>query len=104
MDTDFAQNLRTKCLKPNRDRNAGQFLDSTASTFDNNYYKQLLVGKGAFGSDQSLFGDSRTRWIVESFARDQSFFFREFVNSMVKLGDVGVIENGEVRLKCRVVN
>lgn len=104
MDLDFAQQLTSKCPKPNKDRNAGQFLDSTSSAFDNNYYKQLMVGKGVFGSDQSLFGDFRTKWIVESFAIDQGLFFKEFVNSMVKLGNVGVIENGEVRLKCGVVN
>ncbi|XP_031263699.1 peroxidase 66-like [Pistacia vera] len=104
MNVDFGQNLKKKCPKPNKDRNAGEFLDSTSSTFDNNYYKQLMVGKGVLGSDQSLFGDYRTRWIVESFARDQGLFFREFVASMLKLGNVGVIENGEVRLKCRVLN
>ncbi|OMO85975.1 Plant peroxidase [Corchorus capsularis] len=104
MNIEFAQTLRQKCPKPNKDRNAGQFLDSTASTFDNNYFKQLLAGKGVFGSDQALFNDYRTKWIVESFARDQSLFFREFAASMVKLGNFGVIENGEVRLNCRVVN
>lgn len=104
MNTEFAETLRMKCPKPNKDRNAGQFLDSTASTFDNNYYKQLLAGKGVFGSDQALYTDYRTRWIVESFDKDQSLFFREFAASMVKLGNVGVIENGEVRLNCRVVN
>jgi peroxidase len=35
---------------------------------------------------------------------DQSLFFREFAASMVKLGKVGVIKNGEVRFKCQVVN
>ncbi|GMI99567.1 Peroxidase 66 [Hibiscus trionum] len=104
MDPVFAETLRKKCPKPNTDRNAGQFLDSTASTFDNNYYKQVLARKGVFGSDQVLYSDYRTRWIVESFANDQTLFFREFAASMVKLGNVGVIENGEVRLNCRVVN
>ncbi|KAK8714692.1 hypothetical protein V6N13_042043 [Hibiscus sabdariffa] len=100
----FAETLRKKCPKPNTDRNAGQFLDSTASTFDNDYYKQVLARKGVFGSDQALLSDYRTRWIVESFANDQSLWFREFAASMVKLGNVGVMENGEVRLNCRVVN
>ncbi|KAK8267214.1 hypothetical protein V6Z12_D12G297600 [Gossypium hirsutum] len=98
------ETLKKKCPKPNKNGNAGQFLDSTASTFDNNYYKQLLAGKGVFGSDQALYGDYRTKWIVESFANDQSLFFKEFATSMVKLGNVGVMENGEVRLNCRVVN
>ncbi|MFQ6662331.1 hypothetical protein Gotur_030196, partial [Gossypium turneri] len=104
MNPEFAETLKKKCPKPNKNGNAGQFLDSTASTFDNNYYKQLLAGKGVFGSDQALYGDYRTKWIVESFANDQSLFFKEFTTSMVKLGNVGVMENGEVRLNCRVVN
>lgn len=104
MNPEFAETLKKKCPKPNKNGNAGQFLDSTASTFDNNYYKQLLAGKGVFGSDQALYSDYRTKWIVESFANDQSLFFKEFATSMVKLGNVGVMENGEVRLNCRVVN
>ncbi|KAM1054546.1 hypothetical protein ACFX2I_001884 [Malus domestica] len=105
MNKEFAQKLRTKCSKPNRDITAGELLDSTSSTFDNNYYKQLVAGKGVFGSDQALFSDYRTRWIVESFAKDQSVFFKEFAASMVNLGNVGLIEDGgEVRLNCRVVN
>lgn len=104
MDSEFALKLKKQCPKPNRDHSAGELLDSTASTFDNDYYKRLVGGKGVFGSDQALFGDYRTRWIVESYAKDQSLFFKEFAASMVKLGNVGVIENGEVRLNCRVVN
>lgn len=104
MNAEFANKLRNKCPKPNKNRDAGQLLDSTASSFDNNYYKQVVAGKGVFGSDQALLGDYRTRWIVEAFARDQGLFFKEFQASMVKLGNVGVIENGEVRVKCRVVN
>ncbi|KAK2653734.1 hypothetical protein Ddye_013590 [Dipteronia dyeriana] len=104
MNLELARNLRNTCPKPNVDRNAGQVLDSTSSTFDNYYYKQLVVGRGVFGSDQSLFGDFRTRWIVGAFANNERLFFREFASSIVRLGSVGVIENGEVRVKCRVVN
>ncbi|KAJ1423890.1 Secretory peroxidase [Sesbania bispinosa] len=104
MNTEFALDLRKKCPRPNNNGDAGQFLDSTASVFDNDYYKQLLTGKGVFNSDQSLVGDYRTRWIVEAFARDQSLFFKEFATSMLKLGNVRGSENGEVRLNCRIVN
>ncbi|KAJ8632285.1 hypothetical protein MRB53_025621 [Persea americana] len=63
----------------------------------------LMGGKGIFGSDQVLFGDGRTRWIVEAFGRDGGLFFREFAASMEKLGQVGVKDDkdGEVRMKCR---
>ncbi|KAK7343653.1 hypothetical protein VNO77_12563 [Canavalia gladiata] len=104
MDTEFALDLRKKCPKPNHNRSAGQFLDSTASVFDNDYYKQLLARKGVFSSDQSLVGDYRTRWIVEAFAKDQSLFFKEFTTSMLKLGNIKGSENGEVRLNCRISN
>lgn len=104
LNTKFALNLRKNCPKHNTNFSAGQFLDSTASVFDNDYYRQLLVGKGLFSSDQSLVGDKKTKGIVEAFAKDQSLFFKEFVASMLKLGNVGVKENGEVRLNCKVVN
>ena len=79
-------------------------MDSTTSVFDNDYYKQILSRKGVFGSDQALLGEYRTRWIVETYARDQKAFFREFATSMVKLGNFGVKETGEVRLNPRFVN
>ncbi|KAK9103426.1 hypothetical protein Sjap_020680 [Stephania japonica] len=105
INTDFANILKSVCPQHNHNVNAGQFLDSTASRFDNNYYKQVLMGKGVFASDQALVSDGRTRQIVESFARDEELFFREFVASMVKLGNVrGWDDNGEVRLRCRSVN
>ncbi|KAJ6294602.1 hypothetical protein OIU76_022645 [Salix suchowensis] len=84
MNTQFARDLRGKCPKPNNDHSAGEFLDSTSSAFDNDYYKRVVEGKGVFGSDQALLDDHRSRWIVESFAKDQSLFFREFAASMVK--------------------
>jgi len=104
MDSIFASMLKKKCPKPSKDRTAGQFLDSTASQFDNNYYKRLMEGRGVFGTDQALYDDPRTRWMVESFAKDQHLFFREFATSMIKLGNVGVNDAGEVRLNCRKVN
>lgn len=104
LDPQLATDLKRKCPKPNADRNAGQFLDSTAAVFDNDYYRRVVEGKGVFVSDQSLLGDYKSRWMVEAFARDQGLFFREFAASMVRLGNVGVVENGEVRANCRVVN
>ncbi|KAJ6410765.1 hypothetical protein OIU84_007506 [Salix udensis] len=85
MNTQFATDLRRKCPKPNKDHSAGEFLDSTSSAFDNDYYKRVVEGKGVFGSDQALLDDHRSRWIVESFAKDQSLFFREFAASMVEM-------------------
>jgi len=63
MNTRFAGNLKRKCPKPNKDHSAGEFLDSTPSTFDNDYYKRDIEGKGISGSYHALLGDYRSRWI-----------------------------------------
>ncbi|XP_060202716.1 peroxidase 66-like [Lycium barbarum] len=104
MNALFAESLKKKCPIPNRNRTAGQSLDQTKSVFDNNYYKQIISGKGVFASDQSLLNDNRTGLIVKAYANDQALFFKEFAASMIKLGNVGVLEKGEVRLNCRAVN
>lgn len=104
MNAEFASLLKNKCPGSNNNGDAGQFLDSTASQFDNDYYKQIIAGKGVFGTDQALYNDQRTRGIIEAFGKDQNLFFREFAASMIKLGNVGVNEVGEVRLNCRRVN
>ncbi|XP_010444055.1 PREDICTED: peroxidase 66-like [Camelina sativa] len=105
MNYAFAQTLKKKCPRStNRDKNAGTFMDSTGSVFDNVYYKQILSGKGVFVSDQTLLGDSRTKKIVEKYAQDQKAFFREFAAAMVKLGNVGVKKTGQVRVNPRFIN
>ncbi|KAF5771317.1 putative peroxidase [Helianthus annuus] len=115
INSEFAMNLKKKCPLQNKDGNAGEFLDSTSSKFDNDYYKRITMGEGVFGSmldswsyswgsDQALYGDDRTKGIVDSYAKDEKLFFKEFAASMVKLGNVGVIEDGEIRVKCNVVN
>ncbi|KAL2895161.1 Peroxidase 66 [Bienertia sinuspersici] len=104
INAEFGSMLKKKCPRSNRSGDAGQFLDSTSSKFDNNYYKQIVAGKGVFTTDQGMYHDQRTRSIIQAFAKDQSLFFREFVASMIKLGNVGVKEVGEVRLNCKRIN
>lgn len=106
MEENFANRLKKKCPLPNKDHAAGEFLDSTSSKFDNDYYKELMAGRGVFGSDQSLYSDQSSSWIVEAFAKDQITFFKEFVASMVKLGNIGIKsdQDGEVRVQCRQIN
>ncbi|KAK6936387.1 hem peroxidase, partial [Dillenia turbinata] len=104
MNIEFAKRFRNKCPKTESGRSAGEFLDLTSSSFDNVYYKQIVAGKGLLGSDQTPLGDYRTRGLVESFAKDKVLFFREFTAAMFKLGNVGVMQEGKVRLNCRVIN
>ncbi|KAK6135015.1 hypothetical protein DH2020_031242 [Rehmannia glutinosa] len=79
-------------------------LDVTPERFDNQYYKDLVSGRGFLNSDQTLYTFDETREYVEVFSRDESEFFRAFVEGMIRLGDLQSGLPGEIRRKCRVVN
>ncbi|KAI3462087.1 hypothetical protein Pfo_018750 [Paulownia fortunei] len=79
-------------------------LDATPERFDNQYYKDLVNGRGFLNSDQTLFTFPETREYVKLFSQNQNVFFRAFVEGMIKLGDLQSGLPGEIRRKCRVVN
>ncbi|XP_020110532.1 peroxidase 46-like [Ananas comosus] len=78
----------------------------TASFFDNQYYKNLLDGKGLFQSDSVLISDSRTKGKVETFSENQDSFFDGWGDSFVRLSSVGVKtgDEGEIRVSCSSMN
>ncbi|XP_030463186.2 peroxidase 17 [Syzygium oleosum] len=86
------------------DENVTGDLDSTPRTFDNQYFKDLVAGRGFLNSDQTLFTSPRTRAYVRKFSRDQDEFFRAFIEGMIKMGDLVSDRPGEIRRNCRVVN
>ncbi|XP_054809404.1 peroxidase 17 [Prosopis cineraria] len=88
----------------NVDQNVTGDLDATPCVFDNQYFKDLVAGRGFLNSDQTLFTFPKTRGYVELYSRDQSQFFKDFVNGMLKMGDLQSGHCGEVRKNCRVVN
>lgn len=81
----------------------------TSSRFDNNYFHNLLEGKGLLESDNVLVTQghgSEISELVWSFAANQKLFFREFAASMVKMGRINPLTgvDGEIRRNCRVPN
>lgn len=86
------------------DENVTGDLDSTPRTFDNQYFKDLVAGRGFLNSDQTLFTSPQTRAYVRKFSRDQDEFFRAFIEGMIKMGDLVSDRPGEIRRNCRVVN
>ncbi|CAJ1978205.1 unnamed protein product [Sphenostylis stenocarpa] len=86
------------------DQNVTGNLDSTPLVFDNQYFKDLVAGRGFLNSDQTLFTFPQTREFVRLFSRHQDDFFKAFVEGMLKMGDLQSGRPGEVRTNCRVVN
>ncbi|XWS44962.1 hypothetical protein CRYUN_Cryun15aG0095000 [Craigia yunnanensis] len=86
------------------DENVTGDLDATPRLFDNQYFKDLVAGRGFLNSDQTLFTFPQTREYVKLFSNDQNEFFNALVEGKLKMGDVLSGQPGEVRTNCRVVN
>ncbi|KAE8774270.1 Peroxidase 55 [Hordeum vulgare] len=74
--------------------------------FDNIYYQNLKNGFGLFTSDQVLYAEGVSRKTVEEFAESEPRFFQAFVESMMKVGRLGVKtgNGGEIRRDCTAFN
>ncbi|GJS18617.1 peroxidase 17 [Tanacetum coccineum] len=79
-------------------------LDFTPRVFDNQYFKDLVNGRGFLNSDETLYTFWQTRGYVQRYSDNQSAFFKDFVEGMIKMGDLQSGRPGEVRSHCRVVN
>ncbi|GMI68688.1 hypothetical protein like AT2G22420 [Hibiscus trionum] len=86
------------------DENVTGPLDATPRVFDNQYFRDLVGGRGFLNSDQTLFTSPRTRPYVRVFSKDQDKFFKAFVEGMLKMGDLQIEQPGEIRTNCRVAN
>ncbi|GFZ13889.1 peroxidase superfamily protein [Actinidia rufa] len=107
INVDFLQSLQQLCSQSDGNVTLAHLDLVTPSTFDNQYYVNLISGEGLLVSDQVLVtGDDQTREIVESYANDLMFFFEDFRRSMLRMGSLGVLtgEEGEIRKNCRTVN
>ncbi|XP_024046431.1 peroxidase 59 [Citrus clementina] len=109
MDTSLVSELRSLCA--NGDGNNTAPLDrNSIDLFDNHYFQNLINNKGLLNSDQILYSSdeakSTTKSLVESYSSNSNLFFANFVNSMIKMGNVSPLTgtNGEIRKNCRAVN
>ncbi|KAJ1414411.1 Secretory peroxidase [Sesbania bispinosa] len=108
LDTTYLELLREICPENATENNITNFDLTTPDQFDNKYYSNLQSQKGLLQSDQELFStpDADTIDIVNSFSSDQDLFFNNFIESMIKMGNIGVLTGveGEIRLQCNFVN
>ncbi|KAK2363287.1 Peroxidase superfamily protein [Trifolium repens] len=105
MDNDLRKRLVEFCGVEGKDPLV--FLDqNTSFVFDNQFYNQILLGRGVLSLDQNLALDSISKGVVTSFARNGESFLERFADAMIKLGTIDVLvgNQGEIRKNCRVFN
>nr|AFK40083.1 unknown [Lotus japonicus] len=103
LDPSYREQLNKLCPL-DVDQNVTVNLDSTPLVFDNQYFKDLVAGRGFLNSDETLFTFPKTRGLVRFYSTHQSQFFEAFAEGMLKMGDLQSGRPGEVRRNCRMVN
>ncbi|KAK2444836.1 peroxidase P7 [Trifolium repens] len=108
IDTSFASTRQSKCPKASGsgDNNLAPLDLQTPTSFDNNYFKNLVNKKGLLHSDQQLFNGGSTNSIVSGYSTNPSSFSSDFAAAMIKMGDIKPLtgSKGEIRKNCRRTN
>ncbi|CAK8535270.1 unnamed protein product [Lathyrus sativus] len=107
IDTNFATLRKANCPSSGGDTNLAPLDSLTPTTFDNNYYNDLIANKGLLHSDQALFnGVGSQVSLVRTYSRNTIAFKRDFAAAMIKLSRISPLTgtNGEIRKNCRLVN
>eukprot|EP00249_Psilotum_nudum_P018687 c2691_g1_i2 orf=279-1244(+) len=103
----LAATLQQQC--PQGNPNAGTVVSMdpfSPFTFDNDYYANLILGRGLFSSDQTLFGDSSIQTTVLQNSINGIQWRIKFAAAMIKMSSIGVKTGteGQIRTNCRIVN
>jgi len=108
LDSEYAEKLRLKCKSLDDRSRLSEMDPGSFKTFDTSYYGHVAKRRGLFRSDAALLTDPTTSDYVQHIATGKfdSEFFRDFSESMIKMGDIGVLTGteGEIRKKCHVLN
>ncbi|KAG8380940.1 hypothetical protein BUALT_Bualt06G0068800 [Buddleja alternifolia] len=108
LDSSLAQTRRGNCPRASGsgDNNLAPLDLQTPTTFDNNYFKNLVNRRGLLHSDQQLFNGGSTDSIVRAYSNNLNTFKSDFANAMIKMGDIRPLtgSSGEVRKNCRRAN
>ncbi|XP_076923216.1 cationic peroxidase 1-like [Bidens hawaiensis] len=87
INSSFAISLRAKCPSSGGDNNLSP-LDSSAKSFDNRYYKDLISQRGLLHSDQELFNGGSADAQVRTYSSNAKAFSRDFASAMVKMSNL----------------
>ncbi|XP_062227602.1 peroxidase 1-like [Phragmites australis] len=108
LDSEYADRLRMRCKSVDDKAMLSEMDPGSYKTFDTSYYRHVSKRRGLFQSDAALLTDATTKEYVQRIATGKfdDEFFGDFSESMIKMGNVGVLTRveGEIRKKCYIVN
>ncbi|OVA17249.1 Plant peroxidase [Macleaya cordata] len=108
IESSFARQKQSNCPRTSGsgDNNLAPLDIQTPTSFDNNYYKNLINQKALLHSDQQLFNGGSTDSQVKRYINNPSLFSADFAAAMIKMGNIKPLtgSKGEIRKKCRSVN
>lgn len=108
LNTTYLATLRQICPQNGTGTSLANLDLTTPDTFDKNYFSNLQAHNGLLQSDQELFSTlgADTIAIVDNFSSNQSAFFANFTESMIKMGNINPLtgSQGEIRSHCNFVN
>ncbi|XP_031103076.1 cationic peroxidase 1-like isoform X2 [Ipomoea triloba] len=101
----FAKSLQANCPQSGGDNNLAS-LDTSPTSFDNAYFKDLQNQKGLLHSDQELFNGGSTDSVVNSYSSNPSTFSADFANAMLKMSNLNPLTgtSGQIRKNCGKTN
>ncbi|GJM98218.1 hypothetical protein PR202_ga15207 [Eleusine coracana subsp. coracana] len=102
----FARLRQQTCPRSGGNGNLAPFDVTTADTFDNAYYKNLVQRRGLLHSDQELFNGGSQDALVKQYGTNPGQFNADFITAMIKMGNLkpAVGTRTEVRRNCRRPN
>ncbi|KAM0825659.1 hypothetical protein ACQ4PT_069403 [Festuca glaucescens] len=108
LDAAYRARLKSHCRSLADNTTLAEMDPGSFLTFDAGYYRLVAKRRGILHSDSALLEHPTTRAYVERQATGlfAAEFFRDFAESMVKMGNIGVLtgDQGEIRSKCYAVN
>ncbi|XP_066372709.1 peroxidase 5-like [Miscanthus floridulus] len=106
MDPAYLAALTQQCPQVQGSDPAVSMDPVTPTTFDTNYYANLVAKRGLLASDQALLADPTTAAQVVGYTNSPGTFQTDFVAAMLKMGAIEVLTGtaGTIRTNCRVAS
>ncbi|KAL8120633.1 lignin-forming anionic peroxidase-like [Apium graveolens] len=102
IDAGFASTRRRNCPSSGGDGNLAPLDLVTSTSFDNNYYKNIIQKKGLLETDQILLSGGSTDDIVRDYSNNPTTFKNDFASAMAKMSDLSPLTgtSGVIRKIC----